>query len=87
MLGGIWAINPAIAAITFLVGVALDAKADSKVRTQILDELKEELKIVEEKIDDAKSDSERQKKYELMRIKNKLEKDIKRIEYRLDHAS
>jgi hypothetical protein len=87
LLGGIWAINPAIAAITFLAGVALDAKADSKVREQILDELKEELRIVEEKIDDAKSDSERQKKYELMRIKNRLEKDIKRIEYRLDHAT
>ena len=87
ILGGVWAINPAIAAIALLVGAALDRNADKRVRGQIVDELKEELKIVEEKIDDAKADSARVKKYELMRIKNRLEKDIKRIEYRLDHAS
>ena len=40
--------------------------------------------MVDEKLDDAKSDGERQKKYELMRIKMKLEKDIERVKYKLN---
>jgi hypothetical protein len=84
MLGAAWMINPALAAIGFIAMVAWDHKADYSVRQQIVTELKEELKLVDEKIDDAKSDSQRDKKYQLMRIKHKLEHDIERIEFNLN---
>lgn len=79
-----WYIKPALTAIGILVGYAVDKKSDKKVRNQILHELQTELNIVNEKIDDARSGSDKQKKYQLMRIKNKLETDIERIRYKLD---
>jgi len=83
-LGAAFAVHPALAAIGFLVSVAMDKKADDKVRKEILHELENELVIVSEKIEDAKGDQKRKEKYELMRIKNRLEDDITRIKYRLD---
>lgn len=83
VLGAEWAISPALAGITLLTGVALDKNADKKVRNQILQELQLELRIVEEKLEDSRSDGKRKKKYELMRIKNKLEQEIDRIRYNL----
>ena len=44
----------------------------------------EKLEIVNEKIEDAKSENDKKAKYELMRIRNKLVKDIERIEYNLN---
>lgn len=84
LIGGVALIHPAIAAIGIITRVALDSKADAKARRKILNELKLELKMVDEKLEDAKSDNDRKKKYELMRIKSKLEKDIDRIEFKLD---
>lgn len=73
-----------ISAIGILSAVAIDRNIDKKHRQNILIDLKNELKMVEEKIEDAKSDNERSKKYELMRIQQKLKKDIERIEYHLE---
>jgi len=73
-----------LAAITILVGTAIDKKIDKKHRQAILVDLKNELTLVEEKIEDAKGDGARDKKYQLMRIQQKLKKDIERIEYNLD---
>lgn len=87
LLGGAAAINPALAAIGFLVHFALDKQVDRKVRQNIVKELREELAIVTEKIEDAKGDQNKSKKYQLMRIKTKLENDIERIQYNLDHIS
>ena len=42
-----------------------------------------ELKLVDEKIEDAKSDKKDKEKYQLMRIKAKLEKEIDRIKFGL----
>ena len=73
-----------VIAIGILVGVAIDKKVDAKHRRRILNDLKSELEIVNEKIEDAKSENDKKAKYELMRIRNKLIKDIERIEYNLD---
>lgn len=73
-----------LAAIGLLVAVALDKKADKKRRQEILVDLKNELKIVEEKIEDAKGDGNKAEKYQLMRIQQQLKKDIERITYNLD---
>ena len=72
-----------IAVIGLMTSIAVDHYLDSRERTKILRELEDELAIVEEKIDDARGDSNKQKKYELMRIRNKLKTDINRIKLRL----
>jgi hypothetical protein len=62
---------------------ALDKRADERERKRVLTELETELKIVREKIEDAKGDNARQQKYELMRIEASLEKEVTRIKYGL----
>lgn len=80
--GGIgFAIHPVIGAIYLLSVVARDKKLDQKQRRQIVSELELELKMVNEKIDDAKSANDKQAKYRLMRMQSKLEKEITRIKY------
>lgn len=75
--------GPLFAAIALYTAVALDKKIERRQREKILADLEMELKICEEKLEDAKSEGEREKKYELMRIKNRLEKDINRIKFNL----
>ena len=82
--GGAFYIHPAIAAITLVTSIAVDKHLDQKEREKVLDELDEELKICKEKIEDAKSKGDNEKKYNLMRIQGKLERDIQRIRYNLD---
>ena len=77
-------IGPILALIGVIASFAINKKLDEKERKKILQELESELTIVNEKIDDAKGDGAREKKYELMRIKQKLEKDIERIKYHLN---
>lgn len=84
LIGGGSAVAPILTLIGTIAAFALNKYLDDKERKKILYELESELKIVNEKIEDAKGDNERQKKYELMRIKQKLEKDIERIKYHLD---
>jgi len=83
-VGLVWAVSPALAAIGLLTSVALNVHADIKERKKILNDLEDELKIVDAKIEDSRNDDQKEKKYQLMRIKSKLEKDIARIKYRLD---
>ena len=75
--------GPVVAAIGFLGSFAVDKALDRKVKNQILHEMETELKLVEEKIDDAKGDRKDKEKYQLMRIKAKLEKEIDRIRFGL----
>lgn len=79
VLGAGFAIDPAIGAITVLVQYVLSKKSKESERKRLLSELKRELEIVEEKIRDADSSSDRKQKYELMRLKHKLQTDIDRI--------
>lgn len=82
------AINPVagavVAAITLYAAFGKDRKLDKKTRQTVLKDLEEELVIVNEKIDDAKGDGDKQAKYQLMRVRSQLERDIERIKYRLD---
>ena len=83
MTGALAFIHPAIAAVGLIASIARDRKLDKRVRMRIVDELEAELTIVNEKIEDAKAANDRQKKYQLMRLKNKLERDIVRIRYNI----
>jgi len=83
-VGLVWAVSPALAAIGLLTSVALNTHVEIKARKRILNDLEDELKIVDAKIEDSRNDNQKEKKYQLMRIKSKLEKDISRIKYGLD---
>jgi hypothetical protein len=78
-------INPAIALIGLLASIAINKNTRETQRKLILNELQTEYKIVEEKIKDAESENDKKKKYELMRIQAKLQKDIERIRYNLKY--
>ena len=54
---------------------------NTEARDQVTRELETELKLVREKIEDAKSDNNRKAKYQLMRMESKLEDEIARIKY------
>lgn len=62
------------------LGKGNDDRHDDSKR-QVLNELDLELKICREKIDDAKSKGDNKAKYDLMRLENKIEKEIFRIKY------
>ena len=74
-----------ITGITILTSFAIDKHMDKKVKNQILQELENELEMVEEKIEDSRGDEDKSKKYELMRIRAKLKKDIDRIQLGLKY--
>lgn len=78
------AFGPVSAAIGLMTSVALDKKLDRRVRNDIVHEMETELRIINEKIDDAKGENDKKEKYELMRLKDKLEKDIQRVKYGLN---
>lgn len=84
--GGVPIVGPVIAIITTMTSLAIDKKLDDKERKKILVDLEGELKIVNEKLEDSRSDGDKKSKYELMRIKQKLEKDIERIKFHLDNS-
>lgn len=79
LTGAVWMVNPVIAVIGALTSLALSSKIKDSEKTKILGELKQELEICEEKIKDADSRGDNKKKYQLMRIRNKLNTDIERI--------
>ena len=72
-----------LALIGIITGLAIDDALDAKVRRELLAELETELSVVNEKLDDSKSDGNKNAKYQLIRIKKALESDIDRVRYRL----
>lgn len=75
--------GPLLAVIALVGSVVIDKIKDKRVKDQVLHEIETEIKIVDEKIEDAKSDASKQEKYALMRLKAELEKEHKRIKYSL----
>lgn len=69
--------------ITLLGARALSKRTEEREKKRILLELETELKIVKEKIEDARGDNNKQQKYQLMRIQANLEKEITRIRHGL----
>ena len=52
---------------------------DKRIRDEVLNELKTEIKIIDEKISDAQSNGDQKQKYELMRTKDKVEQELVRV--------
>ena len=80
-------LGPAAAAVIVAIGLYckknLTKKTEEREKKRILLDLETNLKITREKIEDAKAENDRKKKYQLMRIEATLEKEITRIKYGL----
>lgn len=79
--------GPAVAAVLVAIGLLcrkeLMDRTEKREKQRILLELETDLKLCKEKIEDAKSENDKKKKYQLMRIESSLEKEITRIKYGL----
>ncbi len=69
-------LTPFLALITFCVSTARRKGISEKERDQILFEMKQEMKILDEKISDAQSEGDKKKKYQYMRLKTELERSM-----------
>ncbi len=80
-------LGPVSGSIVTIVGLltayACNKRTKEREKKRILLELETELKIVKEKVEDAKGENDKKQKYELMRTQAILEKEITRIKYNL----
>ena len=75
-LGTLTVINPAICILDAIVSFIKKGLLKKKQKDVMLNELKQELEILDEKIKDADSDNDRKKKYQYMRLRNQMKKTI-----------
>lgn len=76
---GVYAVNPALGAITLITLVGTNKALDARVKNKMLYELETELELTNEKIEDSRGDENKQSKYELIKIRKQLEKSITKI--------
>lgn len=82
LIGTGFAVAPALTAIGILVQTIRRKGLDERARAKLVHELEAELRIVKEKVKDADSKGDDKKKYQLMRIENRIESDLQRVKYR-----
>ena len=75
---GAFAINPVLNIVLFICQ-ALGKTKDVRIRNELIRELKAEIRVTEEKISDANANGDQKQKYQLMRIKEKLEAEMARV--------
>lgn len=75
---GAFAINPVLNVVLLICHNFSNTK-DVRIRNELTRELKAEIKVTEEKIEDAKANGDNKQKYQLMRIKEKLEAELVRV--------
>lgn len=80
----IFRFNKVAGLIAIVVQYALKKTTLRSERKKIILELEQELEIIEEKIEDAKGDGNKQAKYALMRTRNDLKTAISKIRYGLE---
>lgn len=85
VVGQVIPVAAIITGITFIGYIATDKYLDKKERAKIMKELDDEIMICNEKIEDSRGDDNKQKKYELMRIRNNLERTRDKIHYGLSN--
>lgn len=74
-----FSVGTVISAIALVGYILKNADLEDSVRREVIRELEDEIKICEEKIEDSRGDDNKQNKYELIRTKSKLEKELARI--------
>lgn len=75
------AIDPVLGLIAFLFSTLRRKKLSEQERNRVLFEMRQELEIVEEKIRDAESDGNKKLKYNYMRIRTELKRNIDQLRY------
>ena len=78
MHGVAFAINPLLNVI-LLICQKISSSKNIRIRNELAKELEAEIKVTEEKIEDAKNAGDNQQKYKLMRIKEKLTAELTRV--------
>ena len=78
LYGSVAQTNLALIPFTMMVR-GLSKEKDKRIRNELIEDLQTEIKVCEEKINDASNDGDRQAKYRLMRTKDQLEKELFRI--------
>jgi hypothetical protein len=80
----IFAFGPIKGVVALVVRYALKKNTTMAERKKIILELEAELDMINEKIDDARGDNNRQAKYAMMRTRTELTNALKRIKYGLE---
>lgn len=82
---GVGALSPALGVILWVTSVVVDRHTDKRDREILVGQIKDELEIVEEKISIAERNGDDKAKIELIRIRQRLQKEYGRIQrYRWD---
>ena len=76
---GLSVINPAIGVVSFVVDTLIDEKTKVKDRKILIQQIQDELEIMDEKISIADRNGDEKGKIELMRGKQKLQREYQRI--------
>ena len=79
---GLWiipSIGPAISVITYIVSIIIDRETDKKDRDILVGQLKDEMEIIEEKISIAERNGDDKAKIELIRLRQKIQREYRRI--------
>ena len=82
-IGAAWAVNPAIAVIGAIAGIALSAKANARERQLVLDDIEVHLRIVEKKIQQAEMNNDDKALEQLLKLERTLTREKQRIKYRM----
>lgn len=77
--GAIGIFSPAIGVITWIVSVLIDRQTDSHDRQILIDDIKDNLEIIDERIAVADRNGNDKEKIELIQAKQKLQREYKRI--------
>ena len=78
----LFSVNKVAAVITVVTHFYLKDKVTNEERKRVCQELEAEIEMVNEKIEDARADGNREAKYNLMRTKHNLELALKKIKAR-----
>ena len=77
--GAIGILNPALGVIAWFTSLAVDRHTDKKDRQVLVNQIKDELEIVDEKINMAERQGDDKARIELIRFKQKLQHEYERI--------
>ena len=78
LYGGAFSLDKALLPVT-MVARHFSKQKDRRARNELVSEIETDIKICEEKISDANGNGDNKEKYKLMRIKNKLERELLRV--------
>lgn len=84
--GAAFLVNPALAIIGCIGGLAISKGLNKRERAVLLDEIEVELKVVEREIQKVESDGDSKKYRQLLLYQNKLRKEAQRIRYHVRAA-